>query len=390
MVNVSLFGQILTILDRNSFKKIVHQYQSDKHNKGINSWTHLVSMLFCQFANANSLRDISNGLLSAAGNLNHYGLTKAPKKSTLSYINKHRTWEIFKDYYFSLFDQLSSEMTFKRIKFKRIKRKILLLDSTVISLCLSAFDWAHYRESKGALKLHMLLDYDGCLPKYIHMTDGKKSDVSIAQMLRLPKDSLVIADRAYIDFCMLYRWHIEKIKFVIRLKKNISYKRVKENPLPDNAPDNILIDEVILLDPDNSGINYPKKLRRVAVWSEDHKMTIELITNQMTWTAEMISQLYKARWSIEIFFKEVKSLLKIKSFVGTSENAVLIQIWTAMISILILKYLKAIAKHDWCLSNLVGLIRMTLFAKIDLKMWLDNPVQPQDPVPKSDQLLFEW
>ena len=390
MVNVSLFGQILTRLDRYSFKKIVAEHQSDKHSKGINSWTHLVSMLFCQLANANSLRDISNGLCSAAGNLNHYGVARAPKKSTLGYINKHRSWEVFRDYYFALLAKFSSEMEFTRIKFKSIKQKILLLDSTVISLCLSAFDWAHYRESKGALKLHMLLDYDGCLPKYILMTDGRKSDVSVAQTLKLPKDSLVIADRAYIDFKMLYRWHMEKTNFVIRLKKNISYKRIKENPLPDDAPDNILIDEVILLDPDSSGRNYPERLRRIAVWSEEHKMTIEIITNQMTWTAEMISELYKARWSIEIFFKEVKSLLKIKSYVGTSENAVLIQIWTAMISILILKYLKAIAKHDWCLSNLVGLIRMTLFAKIDLQMWLDNPVKTQDPVPISDQMVFRW
>jgi hypothetical protein len=390
MVNVSLFGQILTRLDRYSFKKIVAEHQSDKHSKGINSWTHLVSMLFCQLANANSLRDISNGLCSAAGNLNHYGVARAPKKSTLGYINKHRSWEVFRDYYFALLAKFSSEMEFTRIKFKSIKQKILLLDSTVISLCLSAFDWAHYRESKGALKLHMLLDYDGCLPKYILMTDGRKSDVSVAQTLKLPKDSLVIADRAYIDFKMLYRWHMEKTNFVIRLKKNISYKRIKENPLPDDAPDNILIDEVILLDPDSSGRNYPERLRRIAVWSEEHKMTIEIITNQMTWTAEMISELYKARWSIEIFFKEVKSLLKIKSFVGTSENAVLIQIWTAMISILILKYLKAIAKHDWCLSNLVGLIRMTLFAKIDLQMWLDNPVKTQDPIPISDQMVFRW
>ena len=167
MVNVSLFGQILTQLDRFSFKKIVNSYQSDKHNKGITSWTHFVSMIFCQLANANSLRDISNGLRSAAGNLNHYGVSRAPMKSSLSYINKHRTWEIFKDYYFALYKKFSSEAVFKRTRFKNIARKILILDSTTVGLCLSAFNWARYRESKGALKLHMLLDYDGCLPAYV-------------------------------------------------------------------------------------------------------------------------------------------------------------------------------------------------------------------------------
>lgn len=390
MVNVSLFGQILIQFDRFSFKKIVAHYQSDKHSKGINSWTHFVAMIFCQLANANSLRDISNGLQSAAGNLNHYGVSRAPKKSSLSYINKHRTWELFRDYYFALFHRFSSSMAFKRTKFKDIAKKILLLDSTTISLCLSAFNWARYRESKGALKLHMLLDYDGCLPTYVHMTDGKTSDVRVAQSLDLPKDSLVIADRAYLDFSMLYRWHKNKINFVIRLKQNIKYKRVKELPLPEDAPDKILIDELISLEPESSGPKYPEKLRRIAIWDEVNQKTIELITNQMTWTAETISDLYQARWQIEIFFKEIKSLLKIKSFVGTSENAVLIQIWTALISILILKYLKAKAKYDWCLSNLVGLIRMTLFAKIDLQKWLDNPVEPQDPVPKTDQMTFGW
>ena len=390
MVNVSQFGQILTHLDRNSFKKIVNQYQTDKHSKGINSWTHLVSMLFCQLANANSLRDISNGLRSAAGNLNHYGVTRSPMKSTLSYINKHRTWEVFRDYYYALFQSFSSQVAFKRSKFTDIAKKILILDSTTISLCLSTFDWARYRESKGALKLHMLLDYDGCLPNYVYMTDGKTSDVKVAQHLQLPKDSLVIADRAYLDFKMLYRWNNDGINFVIRLKQNVKYRAVCELPLPDDAPNKIQNDQVISLNPFNSGIKYPEKLRLVTIWDEVNQTTIRLITNQMTWTAESIADLYKARWDIEIFFKEMKSLLKIKSFVGTSANSVLIQIWTALISILILKYLKVKAKYNWCLSNLVGLIRMTLFAKIDLQKWLDNPVQPQDPVPKSDQLRFDW
>ena len=316
MVNVSLFGQILTRFDRYSFKKLVAHYQSDKHSKGITSWTHFVSMIFCQLANANSLRDISNGLLSAAGNLNHYGVSRAPKKSSLSYINKHRIWELFRDYYFALFNKFSSSMSFQRTKFKNIAKKILLLDSTTISLCLSAFNWARYRESKGALKLHMLLDYDGCLPTYVYMTDGKGSDVKVAQSIQLPKDSLVIADRAYLDFTMLYRWSMDKIKFVVRFKKNIKYRVVRELPLPDDAPGKILVDQIISLDPFNSGRNYPKKLRRVAIWDDVNQKTIEVITNQMTWTAEMISDLYQARWQIEIFFKEIKSLLKIKSFEG--------------------------------------------------------------------------
>lgn len=223
MPNITLFAQIIRKLDRYSFKKIVDKHQSDKHHKGINSWTHLVSMLFCQFAKANSLREISNGLRSATGNLNHLGVNFAPSKSSLSYINKHRTWEVFRDYYFAIQNHFRREVPFKRIKFKSKLKKIFILDATTISLCLSVFDWARFRRTKGAIKLHMLLDYDGCLPSYVCMTGGKCNDVKVAQRLELPPDSLVVADRAYMDFALLYRWHTSGIHFVVRLKKNVKY-----------------------------------------------------------------------------------------------------------------------------------------------------------------------
>ncbi len=386
MINVTLFGQIISKLDRYSFKKTVDKYQSDKHHKGINSWTHLISMLFCHFSKANSLREISNGLRSATSNLNHLGVSLAPSKSSLSYINMHRNWEIFRDYYFALLNTLRKEVPFQRIKFKSQLKKIFILDSTTISLCLSLFDWAKYRQTKGAIKLHMLLDYDGCLPTYVCMTDGKYADVRIAQQLKLPSDSLVVMDRAYLDFAMLYQWHQDKVKFVIRLKKSIKFKRLQEFSLPENEDQHILVDELISLSPNGSGRQYPEKLRRVVVWDDVNKHVIEIITNQLIWTAASIAELYKQRWQIEIFFKALKQLLKIKTFVGTSKNAVLIQIWTALITILILKYLKQLAKYDWCLSNLVAFLRMNLFVKIDLQKWLDKPFEPLDPIPKVEQL----
>jgi len=388
MVNVTLFGQIISKLDRYSFKKAVKKYGADKHNKGINSWTHLVSMLFCHFSKANSLREISNGLRSATGNLNHLGIALAPSKSSLSYINQHRTWEVFRDYYFALLKGFNKEAPFQRLQFKSKLKKILILDSTVITLCLAVFDWAKYRQTKGAIKLHMLLDYDGCLPTYVCMTDGKHSDVKVAQQLKLPSDSLVVMDRAYLDFDMLYRWHRDGVNFVIRFKKNIKFKRGMEYPLPEKEDQYILVDELIRLNPFGSGRQYPERLRRVVVWDDVNKQAIEILTNQLTWTAATIAELYKQRWQIEIFFKTLKQLLKIKTFVGTSENAVLIQIWTALITILILKYLKQLAKYDWCLSNLVAFLRMNLFVKIDLQKWLDTPFEPLDPVPKGEQLAL--
>ena len=175
MTNITLFSQIISKLDRSIFNKIVRKRQTDKHNKGFNSWTHLVSMLFCQFAKSQSVRDISNGLRSATGNLNHLGIQKAPSKSTISYQNQRRDWELFREYYYALLDRLGQQAHMKRVKFK-IKSKIFLLDSTTISLCLGLFDWAKYKTAKGAVKMHTLLDYDGNLPAYVNITDGKTAD----------------------------------------------------------------------------------------------------------------------------------------------------------------------------------------------------------------------
>lgn len=377
MAKITLIGQIIKQLDRNSFRSVVTKFGSDKHNKGINSWTHLVSMLFCHFSKSNSLREISNGLKSATGNLNHLGINRAPCKSSLSYINEHRDYGLFKEFYFLMLQQLTAKAGFKQNKF-RIKSKIYLMDATTISVCLSIFDWAHYRKSKGAIKLHTVLDFDGCLPVYVNMSDGKKHEIEDAKQLEFPSCAVVVMDRAYIDFQMLNSWTKKGVHFVTRLKSNIKFRRLNERTLPDKRDQNILVDEYIELTRNQSKEDYPSKLRRVVVYNEEKNETIELITNNFSWTAKTIAELYKSRWQIEIFFKEIKQLLKIKSFVGTSPNAVQIQIWTAMITILILKYLKYIAKYNWCLSNLVAFLRLNIFVKIDLRLWLDKPFEVED------------
>lgn len=383
MTNVNLFSQIISRLDRSVFKKLVLAKSTDKHQKGYSSWTHLISMLFCQFAKSQSVRDISNGLRSATGNLNHLGIQKAPSKSTISYQNKHRDWTLFRDYYYQLQSRLGQLTGFKQIKF-RIKSRIFLLDATTISLCLSLFDWAHYKTAKGAVKMHTLLDYDGNLPAYVNITNGKTADNKGAYDLPLQKGSVIVADRFYNDLSLLKVWDSTGVFFVIRHKENLQYSSIKENPLPDERHEHILIDEVIELSGYQSKNKYPKKLRRIAIWDDENEQVIELITNQMTWAANTISELYKSRWQIEIFFREIKQLLHIKSFIGTSENAVMIQVWTALITILVLKYLKSIAKYGWRLSNLVSFIRLNLFVKIELQKWLDRPFDDDVPIPKKE------
>ena len=377
MANLTLFSQIISKLDRTIFNRLVNEGETDKHNKGYNSWTHLISMLFCQFAKSQSVRDIINGLRSATGNLNHLGVQKAPSKSSISYQNKNRDFNLFKDYYYQLLGSLGQQAGFKRVKFK-IKSKIFLLDSTTISLSLSLFNWARYKTTKGALKMHTLLDYDGNLPAYVNITDGKTADNKGAYDIPLLKGSVIVADRFYNDFPLLNIWDSTGVFFVIRHKENIKFKSIKENPLPENRHQHLLKDEIIELIGPLSNSKYPKQLRRVAIWDEVNQQVIELITNQLTWSANTIGELYKSRWQVEIFFREIKQLLHIKSFIGTSQNAVMIQIWTALITILILKVLKALAKFNWHLSNLVAFIRLNLFVKIDLQLWLDKPFQSHD------------
>ncbi len=380
MTNITLLSQIINKLNRKEFKKIVDKLGTDKHNKGINSWTHFVSMLFMQLANSNSLSEISNGLRLSGGNLNHLGITKkVPVKSSLSYINIHRDWHLFHEYFKIVLSEIQSECVFGRKKFKiKLKRKIYALDSTLISLCLSLYDWAQYRSTKGAVKLHTLLDYDGCLPVYINVTDGKVSDNKAAYKISIPPGSVVVADRGYVDFKLLNNWNKSKINFVVRLKNNIKYIPYGERPLPENKHPEILKDEEILLFEEDTREKYPEKLRRIVIYDRENGVTFELITNNFSWTAYTISEIYRRRWDIETFFKELKSSLKIKSFVGTTENAVMIQIWTALISYLILRYLKQIAKYAWSLSNLIAALRGCLFLKIDLRGFLDEPFKPPD------------
>ncbi len=371
-VNISLFSQIIKQLDRNSFTSLVRKYDTDKSCKGFDSWTHLVSMLFCHFAKSCSVRDISNGLRSATGNLNHLGVKKAPSKSSISYQNARRDSELFESYYFAMLNHFGQHLKIPKSKL-RIKAPVHLLDSTTISLCLSLFDWAKYKTHKGAVKMHTLLDYEGGLPLYVNISDGKTGDNKGAYNIPVQKGAVIVADRYYNDFSMLNVWDSKEAFFVVRHKNNLKYDTIKRRSVPLVRQKNIMIDEEVKLSNTSSYKKYSKNLRRLSVWDEKNQQCIELITNNFTWSADTISRLYKARWTIEIFFRDIKQLLHIKTFIGTSENAVKIQIWTALITILLLKMLKHIAAHPWYLSNLVAFLRLNLFVKIDLFKWLNNP-----------------
>jgi hypothetical protein len=313
-----------------------------------------------------------------------------PSRSSISYINEHRNWQMFRELYLQLKEVFQKDgLYLQRKKFKEISRKIYMLDSTVITLCLKVFDWATYRNQKGAIKLHTLLDYDGCLPTYVYMSAGSQSDVRHSQYMVLPAHSVVVMDRGYQSFRMYRQWTERDIYFVTRLKETINYLSLEERELPNDSAENIMKDEIIELKEEETKKDYPDKLRRIAVYDDKQDRTIIILTNNFSWTAETVAELYKQRWSIEIFFKELKQHLKIKSFIGTNENAMWIQIWTAMITMLLLRYMREIAKYSWNLSNLVGFIRINLFVKMDLVLWLNKPFWPQNQeLNMQEQLEF--
>jgi hypothetical protein len=376
--STSLFSQILQIVPRISFARLVRECGAERHAKGFSSWDQYVAMLFCQFAQAKSLREISDGLAVTCGKLSHLGLSTAPAKSTLSYANAHRPWQLYQKAFFHLRDFCRSESPGKKKKF-RFKNKLASLDSTTIDLCLSLFPWADFRQTKGAVKLHLLLDHDGYLPDFAVITDGKAADVTTAYHFTLPTGSIVVVDRGYCDFELFFQWNNSGVFFVTRLKGNAAYEVVHNRPLPQRG--NVLADQVVRFTGPVTKKKYPELLRRVVVWDEENQREIELLTNHHSFGATTIGRIYRDRWEIELFFKVLKQHLKIKTFVGTSPNALKTQIWTALIAVLLLKYLQFRSKCNLPLCRLVALLRLNLFSYRNLWDWLDDPFETPPELP---------
>lgn len=364
----SLFSQLLSVIDRHIFEEAVHRRGAQKRTKGFSSWDQFVAMMFCQVAQAKSLREIEEGMASCEGKLQHLGLASSPGRSTLSYANRVRPAEVFEDVFYSMLSVCQSVAGKHSFRFKS---RSLSLDSSVIELCAGMFDWARYRRTKGAMKLHLLLDHDGCLPVYAHVTEGATADVSVAQELVLPPGSIVAMDRGYNDYRLFECWTEQKVGFVTRLKINAEY--FTKERLSQSETGLVRSDELIEFQALTAGRTIFGTYRRVEIWIEEKQQALVLLTNLLHLSAATIAGIYKQRWQIELFFKALKQHLRIKTFVGTSANAVRIQIWSALITILLLKYLQFKSKCAWALSHLVALLRWNLFTYRDLWQWLDRP-----------------
>jgi hypothetical protein len=386
MVRVaSCFAQVLSLVDRAAFARTVREQRAEFAAKGFACWDQFVAMLFCQMGAADSLREICGGLATALGRVVHLGLKTAPKRSTLSYANNHRPWKVYQGVFYDVLGQCQGLAATRRRKF-RFKNRLLLLDSTVIDLCLKVFDWAKFRRTKGAIKVHLLLDQQGCLPSWALVTEGKTHDVRPVQTLTFAPGTIVAMDRGYNDYGLFGTWCRQGVNFVTRLKDNACYRVVSRETASVKGA--IRADEYIELTGTGAQEKCPHVLRRVVVWDEENDREIVLLTNLLKLAASTVAALYKERWQIELFFKALKQNLKVKTFVGTSENAVKTQIWTALVAILLLKFLQMKSTWGWSLSNLAALLRMNLLTYRDLWAWLDDPFGVPVEEPAAQQLVL--
>ena len=387
--SASLFSQLLQQVPRAEFAALVNKHQAERNAKGFTCWAQFTSMLFCQLAHADSLREICNGLACCLGKLIHLGIQHGPSKSNLSYANARRPAALFEALFWTMAERFRAQghLGSRRHKF-RFKNKLLSLDSTTISLCLNLFPWAEFRRAKGGVKAHVLLDHDDYMPSFVHISRAKMHDAKVLAMLHLNTGSIVAMDRAYNDYRQFARWTVAGVYFVTRMKDNAVYEVVEARSVPMHR--NILSDEIILL----TGAQAQKKcshaLRRIVVWDAHNEREIVLLTNHLQFGATTVADIYKERWQIELFFKALKQNLRVKSFVGTSENALRIQIWTALIAMLLLKWLHHLSKAGWSLSNLASMLRLNLFTYRHLRDWLDDPFNtpPIQPIPKQLELAL--
>jgi hypothetical protein len=367
----SIFAQIMKFFPRTVFDAAVRKHGAEKHAKGMTCWSQFIALMFCQLGGARSLREIIGGLAASEGKLRHLGVNSAPCRSTLAYANQHRPWQLYRTLFEQLVEVCRLEARSKRRKF-RFHHPLLSLDSTVIPLCLAVFNWAAYTRTKGAVKVHTVLDHRSFLPCFAVMTDGKTPDIKVARGLKFEAGTILIMDRGYEDHRWWERLTQEGVFFVTRLKDSTVYGLAGRRPKP---ADPILRDEVIELN-QKKGMKGRLRLRRIEVWLEEKQTTIVFVTNNFKLAASTIAAIYRDRWQIELLFKAIKQSLRIKTFIGTSENAVQTQIWAALIAMVLLRYLQLRSTWKWSLSNLAALLRYQLFVYRDLWAWINQPFRP--------------
>ena len=352
-----VLSQFLRLLPRYEFQRIVNKYKGDFHTKHFKCWDHLASMMIAHIRQENSLRDIDITLNAHARKLYHIGIKQCPK-STLADANELRDYRIYEEFAKTLMHRARREYAQTELAIE-IDNSVYALDASTIDLTLSLFPWAKFRKTKGAIKMHALLDLRGNIPAFLYITDGKAHDIKATPQVPIEPEGIYLVDRAYVDFSWLWSIHQRDAFFVTRLKKAIKWTRILSHPVDKSL--GLRSDQEILLASKKSKSLYPKRIRRISFRDETQGRTLVFLTNNFILSAETIAALYKARWEIELFFKWIKQNLKIKTFLGTSPNAVKTQIWIAMVVYLILAILKERYHLDFPMSKLLHFLEVNLF-----------------------------
>jgi hypothetical protein len=358
-----IFSQIMDFLPMYEFRKCVHRYQGNYYVKTFSCLDQFLCMAFAQLTYRESLRDIEACLRSMKSKLYHMGIRGRISRSTLSDANERRDWRIYADFAQVLIHIARDLYTDEDFGIE-LDNTVYALDSTTIDLCLSLFPWARFRKFKGAIKLHALLDLRSNIPSFIEITHGKVHDVNILDELTPEPGSFYIMDRAYVDFLRLHILTQCLAFFVIRAKTNLQFRRVYSHPIDKST--GLKCDQTIALTGINSAQDYPNQLRRIRYFDQDNDLNLTFLTNNFTLPALTITQLYKYRWKIELFFKWIKQHLRIKSFYGTSLNAVKTQIWIAISVYVLVSIIKKRLNLPYSLYTILQILSLTIFEKLPI------------------------
>ena len=377
----TVFRQLLDLLPRHEFDAEAREHQKGQRLRVMSRWAQFVALGLGQLGGLQSLRDIVSNLCAQPHKLYHLGVQALVSRSSLARVNAEQPYTLYE----ALFSRLLARCRQRAPRHGfRFKNKLYAIDATTIDVCLAAFPWASFRRTKGAIKLHVGLDQAGHLPSFLSVTDGKAADVTVARTWTFPAGSVVVADRAYLDFGWLHRLQEQGVTFVTRLKRGVKYRVLRDHDVAIRT--GVMSDQTIELTSARSRKAYLGTLRRVGYWDAETKQRYVFVTNNTTWVgrtiAWTIADLYKSRWQIELFFKWIKQYLKVKRFVGRSKNAVLTQLWVATCMYLLLAYLKFVLRLSWTLHRMLRVLQLNLFDRRSLVELFMPPAPPGAPNPQ--------
>ena len=382
--NSTVFAQLLKLVPRHEFEGLAREHGSGRKARKLTRWSQFVAMGMAQLAGRSSLRDIVSNLSAQSRKLYHLGAGEV-SRSSLSRVNADKPWELYEALFGRLLSRCQASSPGHGFRFKN---RLYSLDATVIDLCLSMFPWAKFRRAKGALKVHVGMDHEGRLPTFVAVTEGRTSDIEVARTLRLPKGSIVAADRAYLDFEWINSLILQGVFLVTRLKKGIRYRVVERRGA--NRRQGVTSDQTIEFTSARGRRRCPRRLRRIGCRDLETGKHCVLLTTNFQLSAKTIADIYRSRWQVELFFKWIKQNLKVKSFVGTSRNAVMTQLWIAMCMYLLVSHLKFASRLGWSRAEILRLLQLNLFERRPLGDLLGNKVNDPPACQPQTEMKFAW